>query len=155
MAVEVGLPAPSFSLAAAHRDGVIALADYLGKTPLLLVLFRAIRQWWDAWPVAIRRVTTFGLVVVGWVFFRSDSFAMAGSLLTRMFSWHPGSSVVGGPVLLGILVVAAAAAHVGPNTFEMPHRWSPSYVAGFALLFGLCLLFLYGAPSSPFLYFQF
>ena len=51
--------------------------------------------------------------------------------------------------------VCGENAHRVPVTFEMPHRWSPSYVAGFALLLGVCLLFLYGAPSSPFLYFQF
>ena len=126
-----------------------------GYHGLLLVLYQAGRGSWDRLPTVARRTATFGLVVVGWVFFRSDTFEMAAALLIRMFSWHAGSSLVGGPVLLGLLIVAAAAAHWGPNTFELPHRWSPSYVAGFALLFGMCLLVLYGAPSSPFLYFQF
>ena len=126
-----------------------------GYHGLLLALYQATRGSWDRLPTSARRVATFGLVVVGWVFFRSDTFEMATSLLTRMFSWHAGSSLVGGPMLLGVLIVAAVAAHWGPNTFELPHRWSPPYVAGFALLLGVCLLFLYGAPSSPFLYFQF
>src|SRR2546427_391867 len=126
-----------------------------GYHGLLLVLYQAGRGSWARLPTVARRTATFGLVVVGWVFFRSDTFEMAAALLIRMFSWHAGSSLVGGPVLLGLLIVAAAAAHWGPNTFELPHRWSPSYVAGFALLFGMCLLVLYGAPSSPFLYFQF
>jgi alginate O-acetyltransferase complex protein AlgI len=126
-----------------------------GYHGLLLVLYQATRGSWDRLPTSARRVATFGLVVAGWVFFRSETFEMATSLLMRMFSWHGGSSLVGGPMLLGVLIVAALAAHWGPNTFELPHRWSPSYVAGFALLLGVCLLFLYGAPSSPFLYFQF
>src|SRR5256885_2500429 len=126
-----------------------------GYHGLLLVLYQAGRGSWDRLPTSARRTATFGLVVVGRVFFRSDTVDMAASLLIRMFSWHAGSSLVGGPVVLGLLIVAAVAAHWGPNTFELPHRWSPSYVAGFAVLLGMCLLVLYGAPSSPFLYFQF
>jgi hypothetical protein len=53
------------------------------------------------------------------------------------------------------MAVAAAAAHFGPNTFEMGHRWSPSYVMGFAALFVACLFVLYGSAATPFLYFQF
>src|SRR5256885_4816996 len=116
-----------------------------GYHGLLLVLYQAIRGSWDRLPASARRVATCGVVVVGWVFFRSETFEMATSLLTRMFSWHAGSSLVGGPMLLGMLIVAGVAAHWGPNTFELPHRWSPPYVAGFALLLRVCLLFLYGA----------
>jgi len=122
---------------------------------LLLVLYRHGARLWDGLPIALRRVGTFGLVVVGWVFFRSDSFEMALTLLRTMFSWRGGLEIAGAPVLVAMLIVAGLAAHWGPNTFEMPHRWSPPYVAGLAALFGACLLVLYGAPSSPFLYFQF
>ena len=37
-----GDPAPSFSLSAANRDGVVSLDDYKGRSPLLLGLFRAL-----------------------------------------------------------------------------------------------------------------
>src|SRR2546426_1876636 len=57
---------------------------------LLLVLYRHGARLWDGLPIALRRVGTFGLVVVGWVFFRSDSFEMALTLLRTMFSWLGG-----------------------------------------------------------------
>jgi peroxiredoxin len=37
-----GEPAPAFSLPAVNRDGVVSLADYLGKSPLLLALMRGL-----------------------------------------------------------------------------------------------------------------
>jgi alginate O-acetyltransferase complex protein AlgI len=102
-----------------------------------------------------RRAGTFALVVVGWVFFRSDNFEMAFALLGVMFSWHAGSSIIGAPVLVAMLILAGSIAHYAPNTFEVRHQWAPAGVAGFAVLFGMCLFALYGAQPSPFLYFQF
>src|SRR5262247_2992610 len=37
-----GDPAPDFRLAAIHREGEVSLADYKGRSPLLLALFRGI-----------------------------------------------------------------------------------------------------------------
>lgn len=37
-----GEPAPDFTLPAIHREGAISLADYRGRTPLLLALFRGL-----------------------------------------------------------------------------------------------------------------
>lgn len=37
-----GEPAPDFTLAAIHREGAVSLADYRGRTPLLLALFRGL-----------------------------------------------------------------------------------------------------------------
>ena len=37
-----GEPAPDFTLPAIHREGSISLADYRGRTPLLLALFRGL-----------------------------------------------------------------------------------------------------------------
>ena len=37
-----GQPAPDFTLPAIHREGKISLADYKGRSPLLLGLFRGI-----------------------------------------------------------------------------------------------------------------
>ena len=54
-----------------------------------------------------------------------------------------------------MLVVAATVAHLGPNSFEMRHRWRPATAAALALLLIACLVRIYGAPNSPFLYFQF
>jgi hypothetical protein len=72
-----------------------------------------------------------------------------------MFTWHAGPNLVGIETLIAVILVSAALAHFGPNTFEMEHRWSPSYVAGFAALFVVCLFVMYGSAAAPFLYFQF
>jgi peroxiredoxin len=37
-----GVPAPDFSLPAVNREGHVSLADYKGRTPLLLALFRGV-----------------------------------------------------------------------------------------------------------------
>ena len=40
--VASGEPAPDFTLAAAHGDGTVSLADYRGRSPVLLALFRGL-----------------------------------------------------------------------------------------------------------------
>lgn len=40
--MQPGEPAPDFTLPAVHRDGSISLADYRGRAPLLLALFRGL-----------------------------------------------------------------------------------------------------------------
>ncbi len=40
--LQPGQLAPEFTLPAIHRDGTISLADYRGRTPLLLALFRGL-----------------------------------------------------------------------------------------------------------------
>lgn len=37
-----GQPAPEFSLPAVHRDGTVTLAEYKGRSPLLLTIFRGL-----------------------------------------------------------------------------------------------------------------
>ena len=40
--LEPGDPAPSFTLPAAHGEGTVSLADYQGRGPLLVALFRGL-----------------------------------------------------------------------------------------------------------------
>jgi peroxiredoxin len=40
--LQPGQPAPDFRLPAIHRDGHVSLADYKGRSPLLLALFRGL-----------------------------------------------------------------------------------------------------------------
>ncbi len=103
----------------------------------------------------LRKAVTFALVVIGWVLFRSTSFAMAASWLNRMFVWHRGPGFAGTGVLIALLLVAAYLAHFCPNTFELSHNWSSSATVALALLFLTCLVMILGGKASPFLYFQF
>jgi alginate O-acetyltransferase complex protein AlgI len=122
---------------------------------ILLVVFRATRPLWDALPLLVQRLLTFLLVVIGWVFFRSTDFTMAAELLRKMFSLPTGIAIPGQFILAIALALAAALAHLGPNTFEMRHSWSRLATAGMASLMIAALLAIYGARSTPFLYFQF
>jgi len=40
--LQPGEPAPDFTLPAIHREGTVSLADYRGRSPVLLALFRGI-----------------------------------------------------------------------------------------------------------------
>jgi alginate O-acetyltransferase complex protein AlgI len=121
----------------------------------LLIMYRLLGPGWDAMPVAVKRLATFLLVVVGWVFFRATDFSMAATLLHRMFVPSAGTLPVGAPLLLGMLLLAGLIAHFAPNMFELDHQWSPASVLAWSLLFVICLFAIYGNGASPFLYFQF
>ena len=126
-----------------------------GYHGLLLILNRRFAELWGRLPAPVQRIITFILVIVGWVFFRSPTFTMAATLLREMFLWRAGVELVGAPMLLVMLGVAASIAHFAPNTFEMRHEWRPLATTGLAALFALSLLAIYGNRSTPFLYFQF
>ena len=40
--VRSGEPAPDFTLPAANREGTVSLADYRGRSPVLLAMFRGL-----------------------------------------------------------------------------------------------------------------
>jgi alginate O-acetyltransferase complex protein AlgI len=122
---------------------------------LLLSAHRVAGHYWDRMPALIRQAGTFLLVVIGWVFFRSDNLDMAGVLLHRMFLYDFNLPMVEPAPLVALLAVAAAVAHVGPNSFELKHDWRLVPAAALASLFVGCLVALHQAKPSPFLYFQF
>ena len=51
-----GEPAPDFTLPAVHREGTVSLADYRGRSPLLLAFFRGIYC-----PFCRRQIAKLGL----------------------------------------------------------------------------------------------
>jgi len=122
---------------------------------VLLMLYRRFGDAWDRLPRAARQVGMFLLVVIGWVLFRAKSFGMAMSLLRSMFV-PAGGTLVEQPVLaIGLLIVAAWWAMIGPNVYELDHTptWRRRVVLAGA--FGASLAIIVGSPFSPFLYFQF
>jgi len=122
---------------------------------LLLCAFQAGAPHWNRLPRPIRWLTTFVLVVVGWVFFRSADLAMATELLGKMFVPTGGALVPQAPLSALALVGAGAWAVAGPNPLEMKHRWTPAWATFLAVALGACLAVLAGERPSPFLYFQF
>jgi alginate O-acetyltransferase complex protein AlgI len=114
------------------------------------------------WPSAFRPLAvagTFLAVSVGWVFFRAQSFADAGTILTHMF-WHvPGRSLTVAQVwLVGVILAVVAAGHLAATWIDWRRRERllPDVVMG-AGLAALLLLVLLLAPDDgkAFIYFQF
>ncbi len=122
---------------------------------LLLLVHRMIAPSWERLPVVVQRAATFLLVMIGWVFFRSDNFGMAFGWLHSMFCWVPGSGLPWEAGLLAMLAAAGAIAHLGRNTFELRHEWNPWSSLGLAVLFTACVMQVVGGQWTPFLYFQF
>ena len=124
---------------------------------LLLALYRRFGAVWDRLPGLARQVLMFGLVVVGWVFFRAVDFTMASRLLAAMFTPTSGVGIANGGVYAALLAVAAWWGMAGPNAFDIGagFRWKPRYGYVLAIVFGACVSSMMGGRSSPFLYFQF
>lgn len=122
---------------------------------LLLCFYRMFAGAWDRQPVWMQRAVMFLLAVIGWTVFRAPTMSDATGLLSRMVTPHAGADLIGTGMLAGTIAVAALLAHAGPSTFNLTHRWRPIPALALALAFVLCLLRIYGAESSPFLYFQF
>ena len=122
---------------------------------VLLVTNRYSEPVLATWPGVIRKITTFVLIVIGWVLFRSTTFTMAAGLIGAMFSWKPGPHLDTWKSLAVLLMIAGALAHLGPNTFELRHRWRPVSTVGLSVLLLVCIVLIYGGQQSPFLYFQF
>ena len=122
---------------------------------VLLSLTRAFADLIGSIPLSIRRLVTFVLVVIGWVFFRAPDFSVASTLLTRMFVPSSSAPLTNGGVLLMLLACAGAIAHLAPNSFELPDHPTPAARLAMVGLFAICMLMLYTGTATPFLYFQF
>ena len=126
------------------------------------------------WSRALSWAATFLAVMLGWVVFRADRLATAGSMLRSMLSAAP----FGEPSLLHAAIATSLFAVVlmCPNTLEIAHRdrpalgveerhlsasprltWRPHPAIGALLgvVIFLALQTLLLAPESEFLYFQF
>ena len=123
-------------------------------------LLSAYRRWgatWDRLPALARQPAMFVAAVVGWVFFRSADFEMAGVLLRKMFVYSSGDPAAAGLPMILFLVFSGWWAMAGPNAIDLHRRWPPRPRRALALAaaFGACLAIMLGNGSSPFLYFQF
>jgi alginate O-acetyltransferase complex protein AlgI len=136
---------------------------------MLLIGHRAIQLFckrfaWLDWCLASfpGRVAGVGLtlfcVSLGWVFFRSTSFAIAAVILDRMFVIHPGLSVPiaakGLACAVGIVVLAHALAQRGIWKRVVTRLPAPAMGLGYAVILSLTLLLAPDAGKA-FIYFQF
>jgi alginate O-acetyltransferase complex protein AlgI len=122
---------------------------------LLLAVHKRFATQWAVLPAVLRQLSTFLLVLIGWVFFRSTDFGMALSILHRMFVPTAGLLVPQPAFVLAALSVAGWWAMVGPNVFEMRHSFTPRRRVVATVAFAISLALIMGTRNSPFLYFQF
>src|SRR5262249_10466831 len=122
---------------------------------LLLAGYRRIAGTWDALPTWVRRPSMWIVAVGGWGIFRAQSFGVAPSILSKMFSPAAGSLVPNASLAVFALSVAAIWATAGPNAFDMKHERSFRMELTLATAVGACVAIIAGSRSSPFLYFQF
>jgi len=133
-----------------------------GYHGLLLALERLLgkRGWWVWAPVALQRVFTFLLVLVGWVFFRAESVSQAVAVLKGMAGLHgvdAGLVAVLGesPLAIILLVVTGGIAFIAPNSWEIRWRANVVFFLWLGVLFVLSVFTIMVNTASPFLYFQF
>ena len=106
-----------------------------------------------------RRIVTFHLVCLAWVFFRADSFGTAWDVLTGVFTrWGHGSPLVTFPVLAAVAVGIASQylpAHL-PRTLMDRFARLPVVAQAAVLGVGLMVTSVMGPEGvAPFIYFRF
>ena len=122
---------------------------------LLLCGNRIFESSWNALWKPLRQGLTFVLVVIGWVFFRAQDFTMAADILRHMFTWTPSPPLPVPATLAVLLAIGFVFSHLGKNTSEMTHEWTPVMRAALLALLAVCILRTLTSHGSPFLYFQF
>jgi|SRR5581483_2879401 len=128
----------------------------------LLVVHRAIP--WPAWTGRralrpVRVVLTFGLVCVGWVFFRAPSLGGAGTMLAQMFVPTPGLTLAPAvTALVAVILGTVLVAHLVGTFADVPWlvRALPAPVVGTAVACGFLLAGLLAPDTGgAFIYYQF
>ncbi len=107
-----------------------------------------------------RVVLTFLIVTLGWVLFRSSSFAVALTVYRALFAGGPGAALLGGwNAVLAAGVIAYGGVRLLLDRWKIAPSWlelRPGLQAG--ALAGLLLalqLFSWPGPSPSFIYFKF
>jgi D-alanyl-lipoteichoic acid acyltransferase DltB (MBOAT superfamily) len=106
-----------------------------------------------------QRLATFGLVCVGWVFFRSDSLATAFSLLGRLITGWATPSPLVTPLVIGAIALMLAlqyAPHAPAD--RIMERVATLQPVAMGAVFAVTLFFIatLGPQGvAPFIYFQF
>ena len=133
----------------------------------------AVHKAWSAWkplgelnafPILkfvstqLSRVITLGIVLLGWVFFRAQSWSDATEYLFRVLTWTSDGTRMISPYILAALAGVCLVHLILPKdrnwAHEIARRSVPVCGLSYAAL--LFLLVCFGATdSAPFIYFQF
>ncbi len=133
----------------------------------------AAHQGWKAWAplrslkaipgvqvasTIVARVLTLSVVLVGWVFFRAQTWGAACEYLNRMVTWaNDGTRMLSPYILPAFLALCATHLLVNKDrnwAQSIPRESVPSRILAYTVL--LLVLVSFGATdSAPFIYFQF
>jgi alginate O-acetyltransferase complex protein AlgI len=133
-------------------------------------------RWLEAWPTVLQSVYTLAVVLIGWIFFRAETFTQAAQFLTTMFGLRAGATVVDGlgvfltPKVSMALVIGAIASTPMLRLWTMPRVSDqtddvviqpahPGWRLGLSICLGLVFLVsvmqLASGTHNPFIYFRF
>ena len=104
------------------------------------------------------RFLTLGVVLVGWIFFRAESWGVATEFLSRLLAWESGGTRVISPYILPatgavfLVHLCVQKDRVWPH--EIPLRAPAFRIFAYTSL-ALLLACLAATDSAPFIYFQF
>ena len=113
---------------------------------------------WPGLPTPIGILITFHIVVLGWIFFRAETFALAITFIEGIAIWHGAATVI---TPLGLaLVLLGMSMHFGPpaimQAMAMRLRAVPAPLLG--LMAGVAILIIDAMRYegvAPFIYYQF
>jgi alginate O-acetyltransferase complex protein AlgI len=133
----------------------------------------AIHKAWTAWDpfsslnenAAFRflwslfsRFLTLGVVVIGWIFFRAESWEAAIQYIVRLLTWsHEGTHLISPYILPAAAAVFLVHLSIQKDrnwAHEIPFRPVPARIFAYSCL-ALFLVCLGATDSAPFIYFQF
>lgn len=106
-------------------------------------------------PSLMSRTFTFFCVVIGWVFFRSESMSQALLLVQQMLTLKRGQLPNSVFTLMVLIIVGASISHLCKNTNELDHKYNFTKALALGALFILIIVRIIVHENSPFLYFQF
>jgi D-alanyl-lipoteichoic acid acyltransferase DltB (MBOAT superfamily) len=134
----------------------------------LMGVYLVVHRLWAAWPAVqllrmqtwwlwVSRVLLFHAVCLGWVFFRSPTFGLAGTVLRQLGS-RGAVTMASWPVLAALVVglLGQYAPRMWRRGLEAAMARLPAVANGALLAAGVCVIEMLGPTGvAPFIYFQF
>lgn len=106
----------------------------------------------------LSRLLTLGVVLVGWLFFRAQSWSAAIEYLSRLMTWsHDGTRFISPyilPTLAAVFLTHLVMQKDRNWAQKIPERLIPERIAFYAGI-ALLIVCLGASDSAPFIYFQF
>lgn len=112
-------------------------------------------------PRTARRVITMLIVIIGWVFFSSETLTSAVSFLASMFGAHGFASdntlytLKSNIFPFAVMSLSALGFFKKLPTLKNPAAKLTMQAFGYMLVFILCIIFIVSSTYNPFLYFRF